>query len=294
VPMQSSHMQNAGFSILPPQGNGWVAREGAAGEPLVLAAFSKSPSKQEAGAGAPHTVVALAMIARYPNVPRHDRDDLLKYLIDTLRKELWGNERYKPVSFEASEDTSAGRYCIKWSYTVEDRGVPGFAGEVFMFGGWGLRCAHPDEASLVVDVGYTQRFRQGGKWIAEFDTEAESFLKSLHFTSFNDSDYPTPLVIQSLEDYAVLLREKSQEAEAKKIEQWVKVMAQTMQASESTFLGFNPSEVLRAYSALLHQEGMNKEATAMNSLADSYQRANAKAATRMAEEYKKKKMQEQK
>lgn len=289
---QSSRIQYLGFSILPPQGEGWVAQKHPAGSP-PMACFGRSLSKQESGAGAPHTVVATVSANRYPNITRNDRAALLNYLIDTQRKELLKEERYKPVSFEASEDTSTGHRCIKWSFTVEDRGVPGFTGEVFMLGGWGLRCAHPEVASLVVDVFYTQRFRQGGQWMTALDTEAESFLKSLRFTSFYDSDDPRPLVIQSLEDYAVLLREKSQETEAKKIEQWAKVMAQTMQASESTFLGFNPSEVLREYSALLHEEGMNKKAKAMNSLADSYQRANAKAATRKIEEYKKKKIHEQ-
>ena len=269
-------IQYNGFSILPPQEKEWVAQKGAPGE-RTLACFSRFPSKQEAGAGAPHTVVALVMAARQPDVPRHNRKELINYLTDRLKKEWWGEERHEPVSFEASEDTKAGPYCIKWSLTVEDRGVPGYTGEVFMFGGSGLRCAHPDLTSLVTDVSYTQRFRQGGKWIAKFDPAAEAFLKSFRFTSFND---PRNLVLHNVEEYAILLREKNQEAEAEKTEQRTKLMAKAFRTSESTYLGFNPSEVLRKYSVLLHQENRKEKAKEINSLADWYQQLNKEAASK--------------
>ncbi len=100
-------------------------------------------------------------------------------------------------------------------------------------------------------------------------------------------------VIINVENYAILLKEKSRDTEAKKIEERAESLFKSFSSSEdSYYLGFAPSEVLREYSTLLRQEGDGKKAEEMNNLADWWDQANRKAAEQAIEKYKNKKIKE--
>lgn len=257
----------SGFFIHPPQGKEWAV--GPTHAELEALAFIKKLSPDTPGAGEPHTVIAMVVV-KHLAFPPGSRDERLQHLIQSKREE-WQDPRYKLLRFETAEDRSLDADCIRYTITAEDRGVPGFPGAVFVFTDRGLRCVHPDRlASLnlpspIVEIGYSQRFRNG-RWIEAFDAEVEPFLNSVVFTPLD----PRPAMIASLENYASLLRHVNRDGEARDIQKKVEKLREAFTSKGSTHLGFTPSVVLREYAALLQTQNREAEAKEMNALANVY------------------------
>jgi hypothetical protein len=265
-------LQFDGFFIRAPQGEDWLIDTSQAGHGIPIV-FTKKHDPGAMGAGEAHTVVAMVLVERI-KLPVGNRDELLQHLIQSFEKQLRDSPRYKLISLKTSEDRSLNADCVRYTVTAEDRAVPGFPGAVFVLGVRGFRCIQPDRLaplslpSLVVDVGYSQRFRNG-QWIEAFDPEAEPFLKSLAFTYVE----PRPYVIASLENYASLLQQMNRDGEAKEVRAQADKLREAHGEYGSTVLGFNPSAILQEYAALLRARNREAEAKEVEALADARERS---------------------
>ncbi|NNK86467.1 MAG: hypothetical protein HKO91_13055 [Desulfobacterales bacterium] len=91
------------------------------------------------------------------------------------------------------------------------------------------------------------------------------------------------------------MKEMGRDKEAKEMEERADIFLKSLQGKESSYyLGFLPSEVLKEYAILLHQEGAANKAMEMNSLADWWDQANINAAEQLYEKTKDKKIKEPK
>jgi len=254
-----------GFSIFPPRSGSWTVDTSIAqrGVPVV---FTRQGDSATAGAGEAHTIVAMAT-AKYIDLPYHNQKELLRQLRKYMQDEWSGEARYEMASFQALPDKSLGSDCLKYAVTVRDRGVPGFTGSIFTFSGRGFRCVHPYHPGLVIDIGYSQRYRQGD-WITAVDAEVQPFLESLAFTPVQLSPY----VATRLDEYAALLRDLTRTSEAIRIEAHAEKLRELVRSEESsTYLGFQPDAVLKEYAAVLRANGREAEAQEMEALAEKYQ-----------------------
>jgi len=97
----------------------------------------------------------------------------------------------------------------------------------------------------------------------------------------------------NMENYAIFLKEMGRNKEATEMEEQTDIFLKSLQSKESnSYLGFIPSEVLREYAILLHQEGEANKAVEMNSLADWWDQANINAAEQLYEKTTDKKIKE--
>lgn len=309
----SGRLDFHGFSVVPPEGGGWTAD--AWSERGVPVSFSKGPPAPSR----PRTIVAM-VTETYLALPTQDRTQVMQRLVESVEREQWGEARFKRIALETSEDRSLGADCIRYVATSEERGVPGQpVGSVFILEVRGLRCAHPSDPHLAVDISYSQRFPRGLRWDPAFDVEAEPFLRSLTFAPLPVSErrwepelwqrmisaarrakaegnkaeaerlcvevlqYVDTNVIRSLFDYAALLRTlKRDEAEAARARA-VKVREARM-GPGSVYLGWRPSDELVGYAVLLEELGRTAEAEAMRTLAAAENQAQFAHFQRMQEQ----------
>jgi tetratricopeptide (TPR) repeat protein len=97
----------------------------------------------------------------------------------------------------------------------------------------------------------------------------------------------------NIENYAIFLKGMGRDKEATEMEERADIFLKSLQSKESSYyLGFLPSEVLREYALLLHQEGEANKAVEMNSLADWWDQANINAAEQLYEKTKNKQITE--
>jgi hypothetical protein len=257
-----------GFLILPPRGERWT-REMSRRRPSADVVFTKSA----APATARHTALALAGMSEV-ELPGGDRAALVRTLEAGLRDE-WSARRFALIGFDVAETTWLGAVCLRYRIAAQDRGVPGFAGEAFTLGVRGLRCVHPDlpgrQPRKVVDVGYSQRFRDG-IWQSAIDAEAEPFRASLIFTSAD----PVSHVIATLEAYAAVLREVGRSAGAAEVLEQVAKLRRPGGGG----VGFDAADRLRSYAAVLRTRGREAEAREAEAVAAAYLRTSFKRSLR--------------
>ncbi len=84
-------------------------------------------------------------------------------------------------------------------------------------------------------------------------------------------------VVTNLRDYATLLRDINQHAEAAEIEERAEQLRQAFRNAPGMSLGFSPSAVLKEYAALLRKLDRETDAKDVEALADAYERANVEA-----------------
>jgi hypothetical protein len=282
-----------GFSIMPPQGEGWTAREHP--EQGVPIAFSLGPPTQER----PGTVVAMVQ-QTYLALPQ----DLVR-LAESVAEDHWKEPRYSRIAFKTAVDRSLGADCIRHAARMEDRGVPGYpAGSVFIFEVRGFRCVHPSDPRLVIDISYSQRFPLGQVWDPVFDPNVEPFLRSLVFTPLPTRErrwepvrlqrmrlaaktaaergekadaerfcvealqYVATSTVDSLFEYAALLKALKREG-AEAAHARAEKLLEARSQPGTLYIGFVPPDELKRYADLLQELGRGAEAEAMRALASA-------------------------
>jgi|CXWL01.1.fsa_nt_gi hypothetical protein len=172
----TQRLEFGGVSILPPQGDNWFMAPPALRRqqgPDVIVSFMKlasPPSKT-------HTVVAIVRGGRVP-ISAGSRAELLqKYAQGYLEQ----TNRNRPVSVNISPNRTLAPDCVRYDVTVEDRGVPGYPGSLYIVDMHGFACLHPDLPNAVIDIQYSQRRLQEDPPLA-LEAEGEPFVKSLLFT----------------------------------------------------------------------------------------------------------------
>jgi ankyrin repeat protein len=174
-------LQFESFSVLPPSGENWFIQKQATDN----VHFSKGTTRGEY-----HTVTAFARssdteFASWANRLVLAREGLLTEQLLSLgakiQEQQWQDSRYKPLEARYALDSSLGKECVRFDFTVEDRGVPYAPGSVFVLTVHDFYCLHPDSSNLVVYIAYSQRFLQGEQALP-IESEVEPFLRSLEFT----------------------------------------------------------------------------------------------------------------
>ncbi len=79
-------------------------------------------------------------------------------------------------------------------------------------------------------------------------------------------------VVRSLDDYATLLKRLSRENAGAAEARADQLRKAKQSQSKSVYLGWNPSDELRAYAALLRETGREADAAAIEVLADAHHR----------------------
>jgi hypothetical protein len=172
----SQRLEFDAFSILPPTGEDWSVINPAVLRqqiPDLLVLFSKTvtpPSRF-------HTVTATVRGGRLPN-SAGSRTELLQQL--ARNNFVQTEQRYRPVSFNISPDQTLAPDCLRYDGVIEDRGVPGYQGSVFMWDQHGFVCLHPYVPEGAIDIQYSQRWLQGEQPLL-LEAEGEPFLRSLVF-----------------------------------------------------------------------------------------------------------------
>ena len=162
-----------GLSILAPGGEGWLP-------------FSRNPvhiqfAKVFERRGAePHTVtvVALARDARPFTIATNA--DLLAAVKNDLTPS--GEPRFRNAVSSVESSTTPAPLCVRYRLVMEDLGVPGFEGAVFITTRVGLRCVHPEVSWLVLDLVCSQRVLRGRKQL-DVDAEIARLFDSVVFTT---------------------------------------------------------------------------------------------------------------
>jgi len=173
------------FSILPPNGENWSVVNPAVFRqqiPDLLVIFSKTvtpPSRF-------HTVTATVRGGRLPN-SAGSRTELLQLL--ARNNFVQTEQRYRPVSFNIAPDKTLAPDCLRYDGVIEDRGVPGYPGSLFIWDQHGFVCLHPYVQEGAIDIQYSQRWLQGEQPLL-LEVEGESFLRSLVFKQLPDHQSP--------------------------------------------------------------------------------------------------------
>lgn len=171
----TQRLEFEGFSILPPKGENWFMAPPALRQqqgPDVIVSFLKlatPPSKT-------HTVAATVRGGRVP-FSAGSRAELLQKFAQASFEQT---KRNRPVSVNISPDRILSPDCVRYDATVEDRGVPGYPGSIYILDQHGFICLHPGLPDAAINIQYSQRRLQEEPPLA-LKTEGEPFVKSFLF-----------------------------------------------------------------------------------------------------------------
>ena len=168
-----------GFSILPPQGSGWLRDESGSGAGRVM--FGKALAR-----GPLPTLIAIASAAIPPEISANDADELRQ----ALERLTW--ERFRVVQgryflkqYDPAVDRSLAAECVRYDQLQEERNNPSPAlrGKDLEIRVWGFDCLHPANRRLMIKVYCSLRTELGSAFVLDAGTqqEAEGFLRSLMF-----------------------------------------------------------------------------------------------------------------
>ena len=167
-----------GFSILPPQGSGWLMHESGSGSRGVMfgKAFAQGPVP---------TLLAMASAADVPpEITAADADGLRQ----AMERLIWERfrvvqERYFLKQYNPTVDRSPGAECIRYDLLQEETNNPALKGKDLEIRVRGLDCLHPANRRLMIKIYYSLRTERGSTFVLDAATqqEAEAFLRSLSF-----------------------------------------------------------------------------------------------------------------
>ncbi len=171
-------MQLDGFSILPPQGEGWFVAEPSPspGEAWRTVATFVRRAGDQPGAAIWATVTTAEL-----GMPFQTPEQLVQQILQTRRAELQTG-RLRLLEFRSGPGPGPG--CHRYDAVTEDRGVPEFPGETFVVTLHHAICLHPSAPTVAVNLGYNER-RRRGQPAADLAGEGEPFLRSLQFAPLN-------------------------------------------------------------------------------------------------------------
>ncbi len=157
-----------GFSILPPQGKGWVQMPD---EPYKLV-FGK---ELEPG----HTFVAMVEVVESSPTWK-DPEGYLKAIQAGKNADI-DPRRFKVLAKEFVLDKKFGAYCLRFHLIAEDhqaehKGAGGFA----VMEAWGYGALHPQHPRWYFDVSFSER-NEPGKGDPSASSAAQQFLNGFAF-----------------------------------------------------------------------------------------------------------------
>jgi len=158
-----------GFSILPPEGQGWHVQE----QGFSLITHIKSPTNSGR-----YTVLVSARSRPIELKPAESKD-FLGY-VDRATPTTGEAPRYQEISKKISPVTIDHAECVRVDFSTKDRGVPYASGATYTMQGFDIWCLHPHFPQMLVELSHSQRFDKDIAPLA-LDKEVTSFLESLRF-----------------------------------------------------------------------------------------------------------------
>ena len=158
-----------GYTILPPQGQGWFEMD----RERHSVYFGKRLSSPT------HSFIAIALSApvggSFENVESF-RQHVARQLADNS-----GDARSKVTIAAVEIDANAGPFCVRYQTRTDDRGAANARGKTLLAETFGLSCLHTENNSIAIDVSYTERGLPGETGTRLRD-EGETFIRSIKFT----------------------------------------------------------------------------------------------------------------
>ena len=189
-----------GFSVLPPQGEGWCYRAIASqgGSFFKLPKFEKDfeslPSRDQIAALHLFSAIALSLAGFRDFGAKIKRPEELESVVNLLITEHLFSQildgvqsaehRFRLLESNIVSDTSFGARCVRFNAKVEERGNVQAPGLIFLSNLTGnVVCLHPTATnSDLFWIGFVERYVQGDQPASEMlKGEYEPFVQSLRF-----------------------------------------------------------------------------------------------------------------
>lgn len=161
------------FSVLPPRGENWRILERGVDHIFFGKQFREAANRGD-------SLIAIVE-TRKVNARFQTPMEFLEFVERSSKEEL-SHQRYRPLRFKATVDSSLGPTCVQVESAAEDSGVAQFPGSRFLIAAYGFDCLHPHVPGLVVKIAYSTRFPLGVQ-IPSIEAEVVPFLKSLLLTT---------------------------------------------------------------------------------------------------------------
>jgi hypothetical protein len=255
------------YSVLLPTGEQWK-QQSSPGFDAVFGRDITRKERRQLAIDKYHTFILIAKSVLVSDLPYESSEKLRAVLAEQIKQEYLPGEL---VSLSVSPDTAnyseESTFCINYIVkgNQEDR-VSGQLRKSFVLTFKGKRCLHLTFPLVLIDLSYSQR-SYSGKWLDAFDKEVEAFFA----TKFSPS--PPQLldgyIAEHLKTYASALISANRPAEAENIKKHAEILEQPTTGT-SRYLGFVPSDDLRAYAQFLRSRNNAAEADRMEILAEKY------------------------
>jgi hypothetical protein len=157
-----------GYSVLPPPGKNWFEMQ----RDRRQALFGKSIESRT------HSFVATAMSGLLAE--KVETRELFHDHVNKMRTADIDSTRYRVVEFSSEIDSTFAAWCVRYRLKRVDRDAALARNTTLLLEDYGVTCLHPQQADLVIDVGYSERGRPA-ELSAELRKEGESFMRSLKF-----------------------------------------------------------------------------------------------------------------
>jgi YVTN family beta-propeller protein len=168
-----------GFSVKPPQGQGWVRLSAEAMSRQAAAykiAFGKSLGAKSTAIAGVGAIAAPVTVDNPRELLRSVADSRIKRDIEEAQK----SGRFRVALSRAASAPRTDAACWREDLVAEDRGVPGHEGEAFTLTIHRIYCLHPDYPAYVIYADFSQRIAPGEQ-SPSAEQEGEGFLQSLEF-----------------------------------------------------------------------------------------------------------------
>jgi hypothetical protein len=166
IPFPTPQYELNGFAVTPPTGEHWFVKSGAT---RALVEFSRSTEL-----GRNHTVLAWAESFELPSA-EGTVDDIVRQITAPISQAFKEDSRYTNIEVTTEKTSISMLSCSKFSFSVQDRGVPYAPGKIFTMQGWEVYCLHPrSPRPLVLKLAHSQRYLHEGK-LLPLETELKIF-----------------------------------------------------------------------------------------------------------------------
>jgi hypothetical protein len=212
----------------------------------------------------PLTSIALMISGSMARIADSSKKGIIDHLTAGINQNWPGPiQNLRIVEYSGLYSAERPIHCIGYRFSsVEDDPVNG-PSESLNLWATGYRCKHPLHPGIVIDISYSQR-SDGDQWHAEFDDEADAFLRSFAFTPLD----MTSQTILALETFSKMLAGVGDTDTSLQIDGYAEALKSQQDSTEpSVYLGFDPAEELTRFADFLSDQGLFDESTYVRALA---------------------------
>ena len=170
VRQPAQRFNDAGFSVVPPPGDGWY---GMRMDGMITFGKAFSPM---------HTFAASIAVIRVKNQFASPQDFL--HFVDNAKSKGTNSQRFTVLVSDFALDPAVGPDCVKYHREAQDHESPVAHGKTLILNVFGITCLHPDDPHRAVDIEYSERSVAGNVTSSVY-AEGQAFLSSLQFVPFD-------------------------------------------------------------------------------------------------------------